>query len=89
MYFVLNIFNKKIPIMKKKSFIQKARKVSIVDEQELKKIIGGYDSNCDSMDVTSELASGGGTTDTYQCPNDSMDVTSELASGGGTTDTYE
>lgn len=61
----------------------KIKKIEVISEKELIKIVAG--DGVDGIDCTSELASGGTTTDTYQ---DSSDVSSEVASGGGTTDTY-
>jgi hypothetical protein len=61
----------------------KIKTVEAICEADLIKIVAG--NNVDGIDCSSELASGGTTTDTYQ---DSTDVSSELASGGGTSDTY-
>lgn len=48
------------------------KKVEILDEEQLLEVIGGKRNtfedctDCDSIDVHSELASGGTTTDTYE-----------------------
>lgn len=63
--------------MKKKFFSKETKMVAALSEVKLSKVNGGFmdvislpDSvdctNTDSVDCTSELASGGGTTDTYQ-----------------------
>lgn len=64
--------------MKKTFFSKNTKKVPALSEVKLSKINGGFKSdvlsapdsvdctNTDSVDCTSELASGGGTTDTYQ-----------------------
>jgi hypothetical protein len=45
----------------------KVKLVKALPEEQLKAIFGGYGASCkDSKDCNSELASGGGTTDTYE-----------------------
>ncbi|MCG9910483.1 MAG: hypothetical protein MH137_04200 [Flavobacteriales bacterium] len=67
----------------------KIKKVKSLSTSKLSSLIGGSrpGGSNDSQDVTSELASGGTTTDTDNTGSDNQDVTSELASGGTTTDT--
>lgn len=78
-------------------FSKLTKRVESLSEDQLLNAIGGARSgggSVDGIDVSSELASGGTTTDTYEASDpgpsfDSIDVSSELASGGTTTDTYE
>lgn len=65
----------------------KIKKFQAIEESKIKELLnikGGRST--DSSDVSSELASGGTTTDTFSEYTDGVDCSSELASGGTTTD---